>query len=48
MKHGLSRKIPQTVLCSRKNAHGVGIMIPITRLDVLKAKTCLRKIWKKG
>ena len=48
MKLRLSRKNPRTVLCNRKNALGVGIMTPKTIIDVLKAKTHLGNIWKRG
>ena len=48
MKLGLSRKFPRTVLFSRKSALGVVIMTSKTIIDVLKAKTYLGNIRKRG
>ena len=48
IKLGLSRKFPRAVLCSRKSTLGDGIMTPKTTIDVLKAKTYLGNIRKRG
>ena len=48
VKHGLSRKFPRSVLCSRISALVVGIMTPRTMIETLKAKSCLGKIRKQG
>ena len=48
MKLGLSRKFPRNMLCNRKIALGVGIMTTKTIIDILKAKTHLGNIRRRG
>ena len=40
-KLGLSENFPRSVLCSRKNALGVGLLAPRTIVDSLAIKLCL-------
>ena len=44
MKLRLSRNFPRVVLYSRKSALGVGIMVPLTIISLLKAKLYLSNI----
>ena len=48
MKLGLSRKFSRDVLHGRKSALGVGDMTPNTIIAILKAKTCVGNIRRRG
>ena len=48
IKLGLSRNFPRQVLYSRKSALGIGIMIPSTIINMLKAKLYIGNVRREG
>ena len=48
LKLGFSKNFPRTILCTRRSALRIGLMMPQTIIEILKLKLCIgnkRKKW---